>query len=120
MYAQNRTTGDIEAHIWDIYGILVWDSTVSRLTDKMLPMARELQQPLDAIYAVLFMDAMPAPSGRSLKKQYTSPLGLFWMGDKIFLDMWFGGNKSTKLWTTVLNGLKSRGVEDIFTARTDN
>ena len=34
---QGMTTGDIETHIQDIYGISVSDSTVSRITDKILP-----------------------------------------------------------------------------------
>ena len=39
MYAKGITTGDIEAHIQDIYGIPVSDSTVSRITDRILPIA---------------------------------------------------------------------------------
>ena len=34
MYAKGMTTSDIEAHIQDIYGISVSDSTISRITDK--------------------------------------------------------------------------------------
>ncbi len=35
------------------------DSTVSRITDKILPVAREWQQrPLESIYAVVFLDAI--------------------------------------------------------------
>lgn len=41
MYAKGMTTGDIEAHIQDIYGICVLDSTVSRFTDKILRVVRE-------------------------------------------------------------------------------
>ena len=53
------TTGDIEAHIRDICGIGVSDTMVSRITDKILPVAREWQQrPLEAIYAVVFLDAI--------------------------------------------------------------
>ena len=37
MYAKGMTAGDIEAHIQDIYGISVSDSTVSRITDKICP-----------------------------------------------------------------------------------
>ena len=49
------TTGDIEAHIQDIYGIKVSDTTISRITDKILPIAKEWQQrPLEAVYAVVF------------------------------------------------------------------
>ena len=34
--------------------------------------------------------------------------------------MWVGENGSAKFWATVLNGLKNRGVVDIFIACTDN
>ena len=34
MYAKGMTTGDIEAHIQDIYGLAVSDTTVRRITDK--------------------------------------------------------------------------------------
>ena len=37
------TTEDLEAHIQYIYGISVSDSTVSRITDKILPIAKEWQ-----------------------------------------------------------------------------
>ena len=51
MYAKGMTAGDIEAHIQDIYGISVSDSTVSRITDKILPIIREWQQrPLEGVY----------------------------------------------------------------------
>ena len=46
MYAKGMTTGDIEAHIRDIYGLEVSDTTVSRITDKVLPVAKEWQQRL--------------------------------------------------------------------------
>lgn len=59
MYAKGMTTGDMEAHIQDIYGIEVSDTTISRITDKILPIAKEWQQrPLEAAYAVVFLDAI--------------------------------------------------------------
>ena len=59
MYAKGMTTGDIEAHIRDIYGLEVSDTTVSRITDKILPVAKEWQQrPLESVYAVVFLDAI--------------------------------------------------------------
>ena len=52
MYAKSMSTGDIESHIQDIYNISVSDSTVSRITGKILPIAKELQQrPSESIYA---------------------------------------------------------------------
>ena len=40
MYAKGITTSDIETHIRDIYGLEVSDTTVSRITDKILPVRR--------------------------------------------------------------------------------
>ena len=59
MYAKGMTTGDIVAHVRDLYGLEVSDTTVSRLTDKILPAAKEWQQrPLESVYAVVFLDAI--------------------------------------------------------------
>ena len=124
MYAKGMTTSDIEEHIRDIYGIEVSDTTVSRITDKILPIAREWQQrPLEAIYAVVFMDAIHyhvRSEGRIIKKAVYIAIGINLDGRKDVLGMWVGENESAKFWATVLNGLKNRGVEDIFIACTDN
>ena len=124
MYAKGMTTGDIETHIQDIYGIEVSDTTISRITDKILPIAREWQQrPLEAVYAVVFLDAIHyhvRSEGQIVKKAVYIALGINLDGKKDVLGMWVGENESAKYWTTVLNGLKNRGVEDIFIACTDN
>lgn len=50
MYTKGMTTSDIQAHIKDIYGMDISDTTVSRITDKILPEAREWQQrPLESV-----------------------------------------------------------------------
>ena len=59
MYAKGMTTGDIETHIRDIYGLEVSDSTISRVTDKIMPVVKDWQnRPLEPIYAVVFLDAI--------------------------------------------------------------
>ena len=124
MYAKGMTTGDIETHIQDIYGIEVSDTTISRITDKILPIAKEWQQrPLEAVYAVVFLDAIHyhvRSEGQIVKKAVYIALGINLDGRKDVLGMWVGENESAKYWETVLNGLKNRGVEDIFIACTDN
>ena len=124
MYAKGMTAGDIEAHIEDIYGIDVSDTTISRITDKVLPVAKEWQQrPLEAVYAVVFLDAIHyhvRSEGQIVKKAVYIAIGVDLSGRKDVLGMWVGENESAKLWATVLNGLKNRGVEDIFIACTDN
>ena len=124
MYAKGMTTSDIGDHIRDIYGIEVSESTVSRITDKVLPEAKEWQQrPLESIYAVMFMDAIHyhvRSEGQVVKKAVYVAIGIDLTGRKDVLGMWVGENESAKYWATVLNSLRNRGVEDIFIACTDN
>ena len=124
MYAKGMTTSDIENHIRDIYGIDVSDTTVSRVTDKILPIAKEWQQrPLETVYAVVFLDAIHyhvRSEGQIVKKAVYIAIGINLDGRKDVLGMWGGETESAKFWATVLNGLRNRGVEDIFIACTDN
>lgn len=124
MYAKGMTTSDIESHIRDIYGIEVSDTTVSRVTDKILPVAKEWQQrPLESVYAVVFLDAIHfhvRSEGQIVKKAVYIAIGINLDGRKDVLGMWVGENESAKFWATVLNGLRNRGVEDIFIACTDH
>ena len=124
MYAKGMTTADIGDHIRDIYGIEVSESTVSRITDKVLPEAKEWQQrPLESVYAVMFMDAIHyhvRSEGQIVKKAVYIAIGIDLSGKKDVLGMWVGENESAKYWATVLNSLRNRGVEDIFIACTDN
>ena len=124
MYAKGMTTTDIGDHVRDIYGIEVSESTVSRITDKVLPVAKEWQQrPLESVYAVIFMDAIHyhvRSEGQIVKKAVYIAIGIDLDGRKDVLGMWVGENESAKYWVTVLNSLRNRGVEDIFIACTDN
>ena len=80
MYAKGMTTSDIEAHIRDIYGLEVSDTTISRITDKILPIAREWQnRPLESVYAVVFMDAIHyhvRSEGQIVKKAVYIAIGI--------------------------------------------
>ena len=98
MYAKGMTGNDISAHIEDIYGIDVSDSTISRITDKILPVAKEWQsRPLEEIYAVVFMDAIHYHvryEGRIVKKAVYIALGINLDGRKDVLGMWAGHSAS--------------------------
>lgn len=123
MYAKGMTTRDIDAHIREIYGIEVSDSTVSRITDKILPVVKEWQQrPLEEIYAVVFLDAIHyhvRSEGQIVKKAVYIAIGINMAGIKEVLGMWVGENESAKYWLSILNGLRNRGVEDILIACVD-
>ena len=123
MYAKGMTTSDIEAHIKDIYGLECSDTTISRITDKILPVVREWQsRPLEEIYAVVFMDAIHfhvRSEGQIVKKAVYIAIGINMGGIKEVLGMWVGENESAKFWLSVMNSLKNRGLEDILIACVD-
>ena len=118
MYAKGMTTADIETHIKDIYGLDVSDSTISRITDKILPIVKEWQQrPLERIYAVVFMDAIHyhvRSEGQIVKKAVYIAIGVQMDGKRDVLGMWVGENESSKYWLGILNGLRNRGADDIL------
>jgi len=123
MYAKGMTTSDIETHIQDIYGLECSDSTISRITDKILPVVREWQsRPLEEVYALVFMDAIHfhvRSEGQIVKKAVYIAIGINMDGLKEVLGMWVGENESAKFWLSVMNGLKNRGLQDILIACVD-
>ena len=123
MYAKGMTTSDIESHIEEIYGYQVSDSSITRITDKILPLVKEWQtRPLEAIYPIVFMDAIHyhvRSEGQIAKKAVYIAIGISSPGEKDVIGMWVGENESAKFWLSKLNELKSRGVEDILIACVD-
>ena len=123
MYAKGMTTGDIESHMRELYDIDISDSTISRITDKILPIVKEWQErPLEEVYAVVFMDAIHyhvRSEGRIVKRAVYIALGIDMNGKKDVLGMYVGENESAKFWLSIMNGLKNRGVEDILIACVD-
>ena len=117
MYAKGMTTNDIESHMRELYDIEISDSTISRITDKILPIVKEWQErPLEEIYAVVFMDAIHyhvRNEGRIVKRAVYIAIGIDMDGHKDVLGMYVGQNESAKFWLSILNGLKNRGVADI-------
>jgi transposase-like protein len=59
LYAKGMTTGDIQAHLAEIYGTSISTDTISRITDAVLEDLQVWQQrPLDGVYPVLVIDAI--------------------------------------------------------------
>lgn len=123
MYAKGMTTNDIESHMRELYDIEISDSTISQITDKLLPIVKEWQErPLEEIYAVVFMDAIHyhvRHEGRIVKRAVYIAIGIDMNGRKDVLGMYVGQNENAKFWLSILNGLKNRGVEDILIACVD-
>ncbi len=57
--AKGLTTGEVQAHLAEIYGDDVSRQTISTITDKVLEgMAEWRTRPLDPVYPVVFIDAI--------------------------------------------------------------
>lgn len=123
MYAKGMTTGDIEAHLKELYDLDISDSTISRITDKIMPLVKEWQErPLQEIYAVVYMDAIHyhvRSEGRIVKRAVYIALGIDMDGKKDVIGMYVGENEGAKFWLSIINGLKNRGVQDILNACVD-
>ena len=100
MYAKGMTTSDIESHIEEIYGYQVSDSSITRITDKILPLVKEWQtRPLEAVYPIVFMDAIHyhvRSEGQIVKKAVYIAIGISSSGEKDVIGMWVGENESAK------------------------
>src|SRR3954468_24332345 len=57
--AKGLTTGEISAHLAEVYGADVSRQTISTITDKVVDGLAEWQnRPLDSVYPVVFLDAV--------------------------------------------------------------
>ena len=123
MYAKGMTTSQISNIINDIYGFEPSESLISDITDKILPMVEEWQnRSLDEIYPILFIDATHYSvkiEGIIKKVAAYVILGVNLEGKKDVLSIEIGENESAKYWLSVLNGLKNRGLKDVFVLCSD-
>lgn len=123
LYSQGISTRDIQKTMREMYGIEVDDSRVSKITDKILPLIKEWQErPLQSVYAMMILDAVVynvRDNGIVTKKAAYVAIGTDLDGKKDVLGIWLGASESSKYWLSVLNGLKSRGVQDILIASVD-
>lgn len=118
MYAKGMTTRDISAHLHSVYGVDASAEMISRMTDRILPIAKEWKlRPLESKYAIVFMDAIHYNARQDnaiIKKAVYIAIGIKLNGKKEVLGMWVGGNESAKYCLGVLNEIRNRGVQDIL------
>lgn len=123
MYAKGMSTRDIAAHLEELYGMEASPTLISKITEKIMPIAQEWQnRPLDPIYPIIFLDAIHykvRSDGKVINKAAYIIIGVTISGVKDVLGIWVGENESAKYWLSVLTDLKNRGVKDIFIAAID-
>lgn len=117
MYAKGMSTRDISTHIEDLYGIPLSAESVSRMTDKIIPLIEEWQnRPLNSYFPFVFMDAIHykvKQNNRIISKAAYVVVGIDEDGYKDVLGLWVGENETSKFWLKVLTDMKNRGVQKV-------
>ena len=98
----------------EVYGANVSKSTITTITDTVVEgMAEWQNRPCDAIYPVLFVDAINVKirDGKVANRPIYVVMGVNLNGERDVLGMWVGptGGEGAKFWMQVLTDLKQRG-----------
>ena len=116
LYAKGMTTGDIRAHLAEIYDTEISRDTISRITDAVIEDLLAWQnRPLDAVYPVLLIDAIVVKirDGQVANRPIYVAMGINLDGERDVLGAWVGpsGGEGAKFWMTVLTELRNRGIQ---------
>ena len=100
LYAPGMSTGDISAHLEEIYGVDVGRDLISRVTDAVMDDARAWQtRPLDDVYPVVFLDALVLKirdGGAVQRRACYLAMAINMDGDREVLGMWFQATEGAK------------------------
>ena len=117
--AKGLTTGEISAHLREVYGAEVSKQTISAITDRVMEAMAEWQnRPLDAVYPVLFLDCVNVKirDGNVANRPIYVAMGVTVEGTRDILGLWageHGDGEGAKYWLRVLSELKNRGMNDV-------
>lgn len=115
--AKGLTTGEISAHLAEVYGAQVSKATISTITEKVMEgMAEWQNRPLDCVYPVIFIDAINVKirDGQVANRPIYLALAVTCEGTRDILGLWAGdGGEGAKYWLHVLTELKNRGAADV-------
>src|SRR6266540_791411 len=93
------------------------DGLLGRVTDLVLEgLAAFKSRPLDAVYPVIFIDAIQVKirDGAVANRPIYVALGVTCDGERDILGLWAGdGDQGAKYWLHVLTEVKNRGVADV-------
>ncbi len=118
LYGLGMSLRDISDHIEEMYGSAISATTLSEITDRIIPKIKEWQsRPLDEVYCIVWMDAMfykVKSEGKVISKAVYNILGINTEGKKELLGMYVSESEGANFWLSVLTDLRNRGVKDIL------
>jgi putative transposase len=117
LVGKGLTTGEVAAHLHEVFGVQTSKETVSAVTDRVLDGMNEWRnRPLDAVYPVIVIDAVHVRirDQQVANRAVYVALGIDVNGYRDILGLWAGdGGESAKTWLATLTELRNRGVRDV-------
>jgi transposase-like protein len=124
LYGLGMSFRDIASHIEEMYDMEISHTTLSEITDRIIPRIKEWQcRPLESMYAIVWLDAMHykvKDGGRVVSRAVYNVLAINKEGRKELIGMYVSETEGANFWLSVLTDLKSRGLADILIACIDN
>lgn len=124
LYGLGNSFRDISKHIKKMYDIEVSHSTLSEITDRVIPLVKEWQnRALDELYPIVWLDAMHFKvkhEGRVVSRAVYNILAINTQGYKEVIGIYISESEGAKFWLNVLTDLKARGIKDILISCIDN
>jgi putative transposase len=122
-YARGMSTRDIEAHLFEVYGVKASREMVSNITDVV---ADEIEiwrnRPVDEVYPIVYIDGIRIKvrdKGAVTIKSAHLVIGVDTDGRKHALGCWIAEAEGAKFWHSILTQLRNRGLRDILIACCD-
>lgn len=124
LYAKGMSVRDICDHIEDMYGFALSSTTLSAITDRVIPQIKEWQQrALESHYCFVWLDAMfykVREDGKVVNRALYNIIAVNNQGRKELLGIYIAESESATFWMQVLDDLKRRGVQSMLIVCTDN
>lgn len=124
LYGLGMSFRDISEHIKEMYDVEISHTTLSDITDRIIPKIKEWQnRPLESLYTVVWLDAMfykVKDGGKVVSRAVYNVLAVDKEGHKNLIGMYVSESEGSNFWLSVLTDLKARGVKDILIACIDN
>jgi transposase-like protein len=123
LYARGLTVREIQGYLAEACGTEVGHDLISSVTDGVPAEVTARQaRPLEPVCPVVFFDTLRVKIREDnvvRNKPVYLALGVRRDGSREILGPWIETTEGAKFWTKVLNDLKTRGVNDILIAVTD-
>jgi len=118
LYSRGMSTRDIEAHLFEVYGVKASRELISNVTDVVTDEIEIWRnRPVDEVYPIVYVDGLRIKvrdKGAVTIKTAYLVIGVDVEGRKHALGCWIAETEGAKFWHSVLTQLRNRGLRDIL------